>query len=364
LPVHPAAWRNRGDHWYFDRIDEAIRWSKALGIYLILDWHSIGNLKTGLFQHPMYATSPVETANFWKGVAHRYQGVPTLAVYELFNEPTDNYIGAGSGSLGAVSWAEWRDIQESLIDLIRVYDPGVIPLVAGFNWAYDLSHVGDQPIRRDGVAYAIHPYPQKAQPAENTRAAFFELWQKQWGKLSDEYPLIATEFGWVAENGHGAHVPVINNDGSYGPNLVTFLEERHISWTAWSFDPDWSPTLISDWSFTPTEQGRFFRNVLQLAGKGPIPHSILPSPRVTEYPWMSISTWRDMHAEDVAIADSVDVSLLFLGDSITEGWPDSVWDAHFGAYRAANFGIGGDKTQNVLWRLQNGAVGQLNPDVV
>jgi lysophospholipase L1-like esterase len=159
-------------------------------------------------------------------------------------------------------------------------------------------------------------------------------------------------------------VPVINNDGSYGPNLVTFLEERHISWTAWNFDTDWSPTLISDWSFTPTEQGRFFRNVLQRTAEGPISPSILPSPRVTEYPWMSISTWQAMHAEDVAIAGDGGVSLLFLGDSITEGWPDSIWDAHFNAYRPANFGISGDKTQNVLWRLQNGAVGQLKPDVV
>ena len=57
-------------------------------MYLIVDWHSIGNLETELFQHPQYVTSVAETANFWKSIAHRYKGVATMAVYEIFNEPT------------------------------------------------------------------------------------------------------------------------------------------------------------------------------------------------------------------------------------------------------------------------------------
>jgi len=364
IPVHPVAWRKRGSDWYFERLDEATRWANALGLYLIIDWHSIGNLQAELFQHPMYVTSPVETARFWSTIAHRYRSVPTLAVYELFNEPTDNFIGAGAGSLGKASWEDWREAMESLIDLVRVYDDSVIPLVAGFNWAYDLGPVSDQPIRRDGIAYAIHPYPQKARPERNTRKAFFELWQQQWGHLADTYPLMATEMGWVKEDGYGSHIPVINNDGTYGPSIVEFLQDRDISWTAWVFDPDWSPTMISDWNFTPTEQGRFFREVMQADDDGPIPLAILPSPRATEYQWMSIERWQTMHAEDVAVASAGEVDLLFLGDSITEGWPEGIWSEHFGAYRPANFGIGGDKTQNLLWRLQNGSVGQLDPKVV
>jgi lysophospholipase L1-like esterase len=48
---------------------------------------------------------------------------------------------------------------------------------------------------------------------------------------------------------------------------------------------------------------------------------------------------------------------VFLGDSITAGWAGSgkdVWAKAFGAYTPANFGIGGDRTQHVLWRIQNG----------
>jgi len=48
------------------------------------------------------------------------------------------------------------------------------------------------------------------------------------------------------------------------------------------------------------------------------------------------------------------IDLAFVGDSITARWKGDSWNKHWGAYRAVNMGIGGDRTQNVLWRLQNG----------
>jgi lysophospholipase L1-like esterase len=95
-----------------------------------------------------------------------------------------------------------------------------------------------------------------------------------------------------------------------------------------------------------------------------MPLSVLPAPRGDEYSWMSMARWRALHAEDRAIAGAGGVDLLLLGDSITEGWPADVWESRFSRYRAANFGIGGDRTENLLWRLQNGAAGQLDPRVV
>ncbi|BCM90674.1 hypothetical protein IAD21_02531 [Abditibacteriota bacterium] len=60
------------------------------------------------------------------------------------------------------------------------------------------------------------------------------------------------------------------------------------------------------------------------------------------------------------------IGVLFLGDSITAGWgrAKDVWQQHFGAYDPANFGIGGDKTQHVLWRIDNGELDGIAPKVV
>lgn len=56
--------------------------------------------------------------------------------------------------------------------------------------------------------------------------------------------------------------------------------------------------------------------------------------------------------------------LLFIGDSITQGWEGKgkkVWDEFYGKRNAVNLGIGGDRTQHVLWRLDNGNVAGLKP---
>lgn len=48
------------------------------------------------------------------------------------------------------------------------------------------------------------------------------------------------------------------------------------------------------------------------------------------------------------------IDVAVVGDSITARWKGESWEKHWGAYKAVNMGIGGDRTQNVLWRLQNG----------
>jgi hypothetical protein len=76
--------------------------------------------------------------------------------------------------------------------------------------------------------------------------------------MAERYPVMAAEFGFMSADLPGAHIPVIA-DETYGEAIIDFFEERGISWIAWVFDPQWSPQLIEDWDFTPTLQGRFFR---------------------------------------------------------------------------------------------------------
>ncbi|MDU0355500.1 cellulase family glycosylhydrolase [Paraglaciecola aquimarina] len=256
LPIHPMYWRKLGRQKYIQHLDDAVTWANQYNMYLIIDWHSIGYLPKEIYQHKMYDTTIHETKAFWQDISYRYQNVPTIAVYELFNEPTDL-----AGKVGKANWAEWKKLNEELIDIIYRHDPNVIPLVAGFNWAYDLRPIADNPIDRPGIAYTSHPYPQKAKPTINSKQNYFDLWDEVWGFAAKKYPIIATEIGWVKADGKGAHIPVIN-DGSYGPQIIEFMQQRGISWVAWVFDPDWSPTMISDWQFTPTQQGVFFKQEL------------------------------------------------------------------------------------------------------
>jgi len=63
----------------------------------------------------------------------------------------------------------------------------------------------------------------------------------------------------------------------------------------------------------------------------------------------------DRHQKFVEIAKKGDVDVLFLGDSITAGWgQNAAWKKNFEPLKAANFGIGGDRTEHVLWRITEG----------
>ncbi|SMO39686.1 Cellulase (glycosyl hydrolase family 5) [Gracilimonas mengyeensis] len=247
FPVHPSAWRERGQENYLKLLDQGIEWAGKLGMYVIIDWHSIGNLRTEVYQSEMYNTTKTESFRFWRTIAARYKENPVVAFYETFNEPTTYH-----GQLGTLTWAEMKKLHEEMIGIIYAHDKTVIPLVSGLNWSYDLSPVVENPIKYPGVAYVTHPYPQKReQPWE-------EKWQDDWGFVAETYPVVATELGFMSEDGPGAHVPVIG-DETYGNAIIDFFEERGISWVAWVFDPQWSPQMFKNWEYEPTMQGKFFK---------------------------------------------------------------------------------------------------------
>ncbi len=78
------------------------------------------------------------------------------------------------------------------------------------------------------------------------------------------------------------------------------------------------------------------------------------------------------HQANLAVAKEGDAEVLFMGDSITDFWRNTdgpfagkpVLDKHFGQWKVANFGIAGDTTQGVLYRLQNGEGQGFSPRAV
>uniref|UniRef100_A0A7C4LL53 GDSL family lipase n=1 Tax=Schlesneria paludicola TaxID=360056 RepID=A0A7C4LL53_9PLAN len=74
--------------------------------------------------------------------------------------------------------------------------------------------------------------------------------------------------------------------------------------------------------------------------------------------------WMKRHESFNARVKQGKVDLLFIGDSITQGWEGAgkdVWARQFAPRNAVNLGIGGDRTQHVLWRLEHGNVDGIAP---
>ncbi len=75
-----------------------------------------------------------------------------------------------------------------------------------------------------------------------------------------------------------------------------------------------------------------------------------PAPR--DMPW-----WQDRHASMNKQARATKWDVVFMGDSITQGWEGAgkeVWKKQYGERKAGNLGISGDETEHLAWRLENG----------
>ncbi len=77
--------------------------------------------------------------------------------------------------------------------------------------------------------------------------------------------------------------------------------------------------------------------------------------------------WVERHEGFVAQAKQGDIEVLFLGDSITDGWRTrgkAVWEKQYAPRHALNLGIGGDRTEHVLWRMEHGELDGIKPKAV
>lgn len=85
--------------------------------------------------------------------------------------------------------------------------------------------------------------------------------------------------------------------------------------------------------------------------------AVIPAPRPDQW-------WMQRHQAMNERVKQGNVDLIFVGDSITQGWEgegQDVWAAYYGHRNAVNLGISGDRTQHVLWRLQNGNLEGISP---
>ena len=101
-------------------------------------------------------------------------------------------------------------------------------------------------------------------------------------------------------------------------------------------------------------------------GRPPIERADVATPRTDKNSMLA-------HEQLLAKRTQGQIDVYFMGDSITRRWGASDeqykelfanWSANFKGWNAADFGWGGDKTQHMLWRLQNGELDGVNPKII
>ncbi len=239
IPLNQDYWRSsqgvpvaRGEECphYVQTVKAVVKEAESHGLAVILDLHASdpGNPLVKAGPEPMPDRGSVR---FWKSVATTFRS--DWGVYfELFNEPHDvpwsvwqhgGEVHAADGRYRAVG-------MQQLVDAVRGTGAHNVILVDGNDYAASLAGVPSHPLDGGGIGYAVHPYAG----IDGTNE---KKWQRRFGFLATKDLVVATEFG---DQRPGTT--------TYDRDILAFLRERGISWTAWAW---WAggyrfPSVVSD----------------------------------------------------------------------------------------------------------------------
>ena len=249
LPMAQDRWFGRspgqtdGGEAYRKIIDDVLALAALFGKYIELDLHWSNGGVYG-WQLKQYKMPDMLSIDFWAGVASRYKNHPA-ALFNLYNEPRD------------IGWGVWRNggmVEESsnktpilfetpghqrLLTTVRAAGARNIIIAGGNDWGYDLRGVADGYELRDtptgnGVAYESHAYPWK--PEKDVRTLC----------VADKYPIIVGEFGIGLTGRDG-----IEGKPNWMPEMLDWMDQHNLNFTAWCFHPKAGPAMLEDWTFKP-----------------------------------------------------------------------------------------------------------------
>ncbi len=240
------------DYWLFgngaktyqDTVLQSVEWAKAAGLDVILDLHWSDKGVAGGGGAAQQKMADANSITFWKQVAEAYKDDGRV-LFELYNEPHDIswdvwLEGGSAGDFEAVGMQE-------LYDTVRATGAKNLVIIGGLDWAYDLSGVATHRVQGTNLMYATHPYGKNNwKPISSFDA--------KWGYLAATDPVIVTEFG--------------DNEADcsteYSSYVIEYSDRAGAHWTAWAWYPASCefPSLISDWSGTPTAVGQVVKDAL------------------------------------------------------------------------------------------------------
>ena len=246
-------------------MDQIVAGATKSGLCVILDQHR----PNAYAQSELWYTDHLPESRWlsdWVMLAKHYAGNPTVIGADLHNEPH----GPATWGDGKVS-TDWRLAAERGGNAILAVNPDWLIMVEGIEsyqgdsywWGGNLMGAKQFPVRLsrpDKLVYSAHDYGPEVWQQSWLKAPNFpknlpDVWQNHWAYLQNQgiAPVYVGEFGGAMNDGP---------EGVWLSSLVNFLNQQHISYTYWSWNPDSGDTgglLKNDW--TTVDQARL--NILR-----------------------------------------------------------------------------------------------------
>jgi hypothetical protein len=220
VPMHYSLFE--GDQEGFKLLDRLIGWSRAKGLYVILDLHAAPGGQTGAniddsAGYPWLYASPREQERLiaiWRALAMHYRDEPSVLGYDLLNEPIPPFAKLAS------LIPSLEPLYKKLSAEIRKVDPHHILFLGGARWDGDFSVFG-RPF--DGnVVYTFHKYWTK--PDESVLKQYIDFRQRY------DVPV------WMGESGE--------NTDEWIAQFVNTLEKNKIGWAFWPYKKMGKPSSV------------------------------------------------------------------------------------------------------------------------
>jgi hypothetical protein len=257
ISLHPSVWETLPHTQVLDTLDREIKAALDNGMYVILDWHTIGwpdeyyePIEKDWTDDPadLYNSNFALAKSFWDAASARF-GKDGRIIFELWNELVRAKKEEDEGI--PPEWEQMKPHFAVLLAIVRSHSGNVV-LATGNDWAYDLRGIREDPLPGKNVAYAWHIYA-------NTDDDDEAQWAEHLDELQKVAPVFVTEWGFQEQTDESFR----GTAKSFGTKFVRdFLEGRHLHSTAWCWHPDWTPVMLeADWT-TPTAMGRFVMDYL------------------------------------------------------------------------------------------------------
>lgn len=192
-------------------IDTAVKSAKALGIYVIIDWHVLSDRNPKVYQK--------EAVAFFKTISKKYKKYNNV-LYEICNEPN-----------GGTTWSDIKSYANEVIKVIRKNNKKSVIIVGTPTWSQDVDIAAENPIKnRKNIMYAVHFYA----------GTHYEYnLDKLKTVIDKKLPVICTEFSGCEASGSG------QIDKNNLNKWIRYLNSKKIGYCCWSLsNKDESASLL------------------------------------------------------------------------------------------------------------------------
>ncbi|MFI5620530.1 glycoside hydrolase family 5 protein [Streptomyces sp. NPDC051567] len=208
---------------YTNQVHDLIEKATARGMYVIVDWHMLGDGNDATLGDGDPWTHIAPAKKFFKEIAERHRSKNNL-LFEIANEPNGkNWQG------NRVDWWTVKSYAEDLIPHIRQFDPDTPVLVGTPDWASfglsgptDESEVVNNPLQIQNIMYTFHFYA----------ATHGQRYLDGLSRAADKLPVFVSEFGTQNAAGEGS------NNFPMTQRYLDVMAAKKISWVNWNYSDD------------------------------------------------------------------------------------------------------------------------------